>query len=134
MYNTNLRIKDNATLHESAIALCEDNPGAASVLVKLMTMPQIDPDAATGPFSNLLLLDSFGIYGSNIWVLYKNICDEDIVTTVGVLRAVQLGFLKIHKLIMALDPSTRSESCIDTKSLLEKVRKELPLFIKPINQ
>ena len=73
--------------------LSEGNPGALNVMMQMLSgTAKIDPDAALGPFAHLLNLDTFGIYGSKIWILYKDICCENIVHTITVLRAVQLGF------------------------------------------
>jgi hypothetical protein len=91
---------------------------------------KIDPDTALGPFAYLLNLDSFGIYGSRIWVLYKDICCENIVHTITVLRAVQLGILPLRVVNRAIDGSSLEAAKIDIQQLFLKVQELLPAFGK----
>lgn len=113
--------------------MSDGNPGAISVMMQLIKESEsIDPDAAMGPLAHILDLDSYGIYGSHIWILYKDICGEDIVNTIAVLRAVQLGLFKkwvLTKAINDIANGTPDESeVIDVSKLLTAVRKELVNF------
>lgn len=52
--------------------MCEGNPGGLTVMLKLYEQnPRIDPKDAFGGLGPLFHLDTLGIYGSAIWVLYK---------------------------------------------------------------
>ena len=86
----------------------------------------VDPDAIMGPFTNLLSLDSLGIYGSRIWQLYKDVCKEDIATTIAVLRAThQLGIISKDVLNHAIDHRGQG---LDLNDTILKVKERLPNF------
>ena len=128
------RIELSDSFINIASKLSEGNPGALNVIMTLVKeSPTIDPDAAMGPFAHLLSLDSFGIYGSNIWILYKDICGQDITNMIAVLRAIQLGILPIGMLkraIGGINGNTKEAVVLDVPGLLEKVRDQLPRFGK----
>ena len=58
-------------IQEMVIQMAEGNPGALSVLMKLL---QDDPIG----FMRLLDLDDMGMRGSQIWVAYKDHCGGDL--------------------------------------------------------
>lgn len=63
------RISDpNMSLTSAMFALSEGNAGALNVLMQLM---QDNP-------MQIFICDSKRLYGSRIWMLYKDICGEDI--------------------------------------------------------
>lgn len=125
------RIKLTDTLIGASVKLGEGNPGAISVIMQLIKNGSIiDPDAAFGELAHLLSLDTFGIYGPRIWMLYKDVCGEDLVNTIAVLRAVQLGKLSENVMNHAIDNYGEG---IDTKSILEIVQTELPKFGKNVH-
>lgn len=79
--------------------LSEGNPGALTVLTLAYTnAAEIDPQAMFGGLGALLGFDSLGIYGPDIWVLYKDQCGCDIREVLMLQRAWQLGFLSGDKL------------------------------------
>lgn len=117
------RIDLNDTMMNIAVKMAEGNPGAVTVLVQLID-DKSDPDSWAGGIGNLLSLDTHGIYGSNIWVMFKNCCNQNILNVVTVLRAVQLGLYTQSELWQCIDTCTP----IDCNQLLSKVRKELPRF------
>jgi hypothetical protein len=41
-----------------------------------------------------MLLDSLGIYGPNVWVIFKDVCEQNHARMLAVLRATQLGMLQ----------------------------------------
>jgi hypothetical protein len=58
---------------------------------------------------------------------YKDVCNENLVTMLGMLRANQLGYLTISELNDAIDGiAPLSESYIG--SLMAQVRERLPAF------
>jgi len=82
------------TMLDAMVSLAEGNPGAVAALTNLVkAAPTVDPQNALGPWSPLLSLDTNGTYGTNIHILFKDVCDQDSVKTLAVLRAVQLGLL-----------------------------------------
>lgn len=64
------RINLDSTPVEAATAMAEGNPGAISVIAQLLGTPM--------GIIALCHLDDAEIYGSNIWVLYKDVCKQDI--------------------------------------------------------
>jgi hypothetical protein len=132
--NHNTRIQLTDTAQDMLMKLCEGNPGALNVLIKLFTETElIDPDAAFGPYSAILALDTLGIYGPHIWVLFKDVCGEDIVNMVAVLRANQLGFVDDDLVVHSCsDRSRHSVGAIDAPHLLELVKERLPNFGKQL--
>lgn len=60
------------TLESMIIEMSEGVPGAIVALAQLM-----DKDVQDG-FFKMLKLDSYGIYGSDIWDIFKRECGEDI--------------------------------------------------------
>lgn len=101
------------------------NPGALNVCMSILSQgPSIDPDCPT-PFLTLLLLDTFNIYADRIWMLYKDVCGQDTVKTIAMLRAVQLGLLPLGVLQQAIDSYGRG---VDVDSILSQVTERLPQF------
>jgi hypothetical protein len=112
--------------------LCDGNIGALNVLINLTKEePAIDPDSALGAFGAILSLDSLGIYGSHIWILFKYRCDQSLVKLVALFRAHQLGFLNSDTIVLASqNPDTPVE--LDTDALLKRVQERLPAFGQPV--
>lgn len=124
--NRNTRIKLEDTGMSAALKLSEDIPGAIKVCAELLNKgAEIDPDGAFGGVGILLMLDTFGIYGYRIWKLYKDVCKQDLVKTIAMLRAVQLGILNEAKLQYAIDDRGKG---IDIDDLHKKVMQRLPRF------
>ena len=124
------KIKLDDTLMTILLKLTEGNPGAATVLVKIVKEADtIDPDASLGHLAILLDLDTLEIYGSNIWILYKDICNSSIKHFIAVLRANQLGFIsskQLREAILTPDPLNK----LLPDSLLTRVQTALPNFAK----
>jgi hypothetical protein len=47
----------------------------------------------------VMLLDSLGIYGPNVWVIFKDVCEQNHARMLAVLRATQLGMLSSEALL-----------------------------------
>lgn len=120
--------KERITLSDNVMSammkLGEGNPGALSVLTSLFKEGKnIDKLNAFEGFGPILSLDALGIYGSDIWLLYKDICNESLVNLIGILRANQLGFLSEKELANAIENS-RSHN-LDIENLVSKVKDHL---------
>ena len=68
--STQDRVQLNMSMQEAIFALSDGNPGAVRVLCELL-------EGGNG-IMDLLLCDTKRLYGSQIWVCYKDICGEDI--------------------------------------------------------
>lgn len=122
------RIDLNDDIQKIIYKISEGNPGALTVIMRsIKEVRVIDPDSALCEYGPLLLLDSFGIYGSNIWVLYKDCCLQEIVLFLACLRALQLGLISDSEIDDAI---LNNGLGFDPKYVLEKVQKELPCFAK----
>lgn len=126
MQNTSQRIELNDTTLSATIKLAEGNPGACTVCASILKEGEvIDPDGVFGGLGILLMLDTFGIYGSRIWMLHKDVCGQDLVNTLAVLRACQLGYISGKELNHAIDNYGEG---IDVGDLLRQVKDFLPNF------
>jgi hypothetical protein len=89
------RIEFNDSVFDIIHKMSEGNPGAITVLMMSMNhCAKIDKASAFGPISDILSLDTHGIYGSRIWMLFKDVCGERLPVMTAMLRACQLGYLK----------------------------------------
>lgn len=66
-----MRITLDMSIQDMVISMVEGNPGALRVCMDLIKVSPLGP-------LTLGHLDDMGIYGSDIWVCYKDICKEDI--------------------------------------------------------
>ena len=89
--NYNQRVGINDTVQSAITKLSDGNPGAISVMCGMARLPPGDMIPGGGFLSGVLLLDSLGIYGPGIWMLYKDCCGEDMARLCVLLRAWQLG-------------------------------------------
>lgn len=124
------KIQLNDDIKTLVAKMSNGNPGAITAMMEiLINGDRIDPNDAMGGEGNLLLLDTFRIYGTAIYVLYNDICDRDVAKMIAILRAAQLGML---------DPVTLRSACyrsdfsgrkiIPVDDLCRKVKEELPMF------
>lgn len=123
---------ERITLQDTAITaitkLSEGNPGALRVCSELFKEgAAIDPDAFGGGLSPLLALDTHAIYGSRIWMLYKDVCKQNLTHVVAVLRAVQLGLFTESALKNGINNYGEGVDCV---ALFDAVCNRLPNFAK----
>ena len=120
------KIKLTDSMEDVVVNMSEGNPGAISVCMMMLTEGgDIDPDDWVGGFGAVMSLDSLRIYGSKIWMLYKDVCHQDLTKTIAMTRAWQLGFVTEQALLHAIDNYGKG---IDTEALLEQVKERLPAF------
>jgi hypothetical protein len=120
------KITGNDTGMDMIVKMSEGNPGAINVRMQLITKtPTIDPQSCISGLGPILMLDSYNIYGSRIWMLYKDVCNENIATTIAIIRAAQLGIITKSTLNTAIDNYGKG---IDVNTIISKVKEELPNF------
>lgn len=131
--NHSPRIKDLGLTTIDVMQIMSDgNPGALTVMCDIIGKgSSIDPANALGGFGNILNLDTHGIYGARIWQLFKDVCDRNLNRMIGLLRAVQLGYLPERDLHYAIDNNGKG---LDIPALLERVKKRLPKFVMPAEE
>lgn len=66
------RIQLEMSVEEAMLAMCDGNPGAATVIGQLFQKRGIDA------LILLCHLDDMEIYGSKIWIAYKDVCKQNI--------------------------------------------------------
>jgi len=112
------------------VKMAKGNPGAVTALIVLFdNTTEIDPDNAFGPFGGIILLDTFGIYGTDIYVLYNDICARQIHLMLAVLRAGQLGIISSSVIKDAASRQDRTgKTLINAQGLYDKVKEQLPNF------
>jgi hypothetical protein len=129
--NSEQRIALGDTPLKSITSLSEGVPGAITVMVDMMKTPL--PKECEGlmmgpPLGPLFSLDCEGIYGSNIWCLYKDACGEDLDNMFRVLGCLQQGLLDHNDVANVIeDPDelfTEHELC--TRINGSKLNSEVP--------
>lgn len=122
------RIKDlSMSFMDVVVVMSGGNPGALTAMMKMFEEAEkIDPDSALGGIGCVLSLDTHGIYDSRIWQFYSDVCKKNLNTLLGLLRAVQLGFLDESKLNHAIDNYGEG---LEISEFLAQVKKRLPNFV-----
>jgi len=121
----NPRIELGDSTIEVLAKMAGGNIGAARVLCDIIKQSEkIDPQCSMGGLGHILGLDTEDIYEERIWMLYKDVCGQNMVKMLACLRASQLGFIKSCQLNAAIDGQTD----IDVDDLLLKVKKRLKEF------
>jgi len=93
------KISLNDNLVEAITKMSDGNPGAMNAMIKLQEdAPKIDPQNPFGPFGPILSLDSYEIYGTDIYILFNDKCGSDSRKMMLLLRGTQLGKLSEAKL------------------------------------
>lgn len=128
MHTERIQLTDNA--FTAMMKMADGNPGAATVIMQMIKEGEtIDPDSAFGGLGAIMSLDSYGIYGTDIYVLHSDICDNDLPKTLAVLRAVQLGFFNRDTLKYACNQQDYSgKQLVPVDDLYQQVKKRLPNF------
>ncbi|CAK7041195.1 MAG: hypothetical protein PEPC_01758 [Peptostreptococcus russellii] len=115
----------------SAIAkMAEGNPGALNACISLLEESEkIDPQNIMGGLGYLLDLDKEGIYGTDIYVFWSDICNRETSKMIAVLRAIQLDFFSGRVLADACHRQNYSgRDMVPVEELYKKVIERLPEF------
>lgn len=126
-----VRCELNDSIMDVVTKMSEGNIGCVTALMDVISKGGlIDPDAMLGGVGTILLLDTWGIYGSNIYVLWNDQCNRDIREFMLLLRATQLGYFSSAKL-KALSEDEMREGIItdeEWKEMDKKVCEKLENF------
>lgn len=124
------KIQLNDSVQDIVIKMSCGNPGALMALVEMLKKGKaIDPDGLGGGLGSIILLDTFGIYGTDIYVLFSDICKRDIAKTLAVIRAAQLGFVSGDTLKDACSRQDWSgQDMVPVDDLYAQVKERLPNF------
>lgn len=83
------KILGTDTTMSALVKMADGNPGAANALVELVKLDGIN---------SVMMLDRFGIYGSDIYILWSDICDRDAFKMHDVIERARMGELR-HTLL-----------------------------------
>lgn len=125
----NERITLNDTPMSIIIKLADGNPGALHFLTEILTKSQDINDSSF--FTYFLALDSLGIYGTDAYVLWSDLCGRDTIKAMVVIRAYTLGMVDGDILRDACSRQDYSgKELIDVDDLFMKVIEKIPEFKK----
>ena len=102
----------------------DDRVAAEACIAMVKAVERVDPDAAFGPFTPLLILEQIGLSGARIGRFYQHVCGGDVVTALALLHAVRLKLVPADVVKRAADGKGR----IATDQVLDLVRGQLPRF------
>jgi hypothetical protein len=128
------KLKLEDTTIDVMVKMSEGNPGAMMAIGEIMRHHEsIDPQAMMGGMGALMSLDGYGIYGTDIYILFSDKCDKDVRRMLMLMRATQLGLFSHLKLKeMASDQSRRIDLTEDEYVELDKkVCDQLVNFARP---
>lgn len=121
------KIQLTDTVTDIVFKMSEGNPGAVNVICGMIKDGgKIDPQGFLGGLGAVMLLDTYGVYGSRIYMLCKDVCKGDMVKLFAVIRGVQLGIIPEPTMHRAID--SRGEEGLDVEKLLIDVKKRLADF------
>ena len=128
--NRDVRITLTDNVMSAMMKLSESNPGAMTAMMDMIEKgEQIDPQSFMGGLGALLSLDTLNIYGTDIYVLWSDICNKNTAHTLAVLRAVQLGIFSGPTLQDACSRQDFSgREMVPVVELYDKVRERLEEF------
>lgn len=119
------RLKLDMNFNDALFALSEGNPGAINVMMDAFrNADTIDPQGM-GCWGFLLNLDEYGIYGSRIWVLFKDVCGENLPLTIAMVRGVQMGVISKDDLYGML----AGEGSLNPTEVAARLKEKLPSFM-----
>lgn len=126
---SNERIKLTDSIMDIVVKMSDGNPGAMSALMEMLKPNNIDPDNIMGGLGAILGLDTYGIYGTDIYILYSDICERKLPKMLAVLRACQLGLFDNNTLADACSRQDYSgRELVPIDELYVKVKEKLPNF------
>lgn len=128
--NSMERITLSDSISSAISKMVEGNIGAINACISLIKEGEkTDPQNMMGGFGCILDLDREGIYGTDIYVFWNDICNQETSKMIAVLRAVQLGFFSGRVLADACHRQDYSgRSMIPVEELYKMVIERLPAF------
>lgn len=123
------RIQLDMSMIQVVVTMSEGNPGGMTVCADALKHGKfIDPDSAFEGFGVLLDLDTHGIYGSRIYMLWNDVCKRNLAHMMAVLRADQMGQLAGCSDRVIQHAIDNYGEGLDLPAVLAAVKAELPNF------
>ena len=108
------RIELNDNAMDVIIKMSDGNPGAVSAIMGIKeNHDAIDPQAVMGWLGTVMMLDTWEIYGSNIYILWSDKCGRDVRKMLMIMRSCQLGNFSHEKLQAMAADQTRQVNLTD---------------------
>lgn len=86
------KIELSDTTMSVLMKMSEGNPGAIKALMDILEKGEaIDPQGALGAMGSIMLLDTWEIYGSDIYILWNDKCQCDCRKMLMIMRSCQMG-------------------------------------------
>lgn len=128
------RIGLHDTVVETLVKMADGNPGALTAMMEIIRDHEdIDPQAFMGGIGAVMLLDTWEIYGSEIYILWNDKCQRNVRKMLMIMRATRMGLFDRDKLrAMASDEMRQIDLDQDEWDELDsKVCGRLDRFKKP---
>lgn len=125
---------ENMSVMDIMISLSDGNPGAATCLMEMYNSAEIvDPQHMLGGVGAILQFDTYGIYGTDIYILWSDQCNRDTRRLHVLMRATQLGIFDLSRLKELAGDQDRTNIISEDEfvALDEQVCERLPEFMKP---
>jgi hypothetical protein len=98
------RIKLTDSTMDAMTKMADGNPGALMAIMDIVeNYSDIDPQSAMGALGAIMILDTWEIYGSSIYVLWSDKCGKDVRRMLMIMRATQLGLFNQTRLQQMAD-------------------------------
>lgn len=127
------RITLEDTGMEMIMKMSDGNPGALTTMMEIIEKhADIDPQAFMGGIGAIMILDTWEIYGTDIYILFNDKCNRDVRRMLMLMRATQLGLFSHSKLQQMAADQMREVNLTDDEwsDLDQKVCEQLEDFAK----
>jgi hypothetical protein len=101
-----MALSPSDTLEVALEKLAEGNTTAAAALADLVAECRAIDDTCDHPFRYLIQLDRYKVRGMYLAALYRDVCNEDLVKMLGLLRWAELGRLRPTDIRAAITRAT----------------------------
>lgn len=125
------RIQLTDNIMDVMVKMSDGNPGAIQALMDIHENgAAIDPQGFLGGLGAIMILDTWDIYGTDIYILWNDKCNKDVRKMLMIMRACQLGFLSHVKLQQMAADQMREVNLTDEEwsDFDEQVCGRLPEF------
>jgi hypothetical protein len=89
------KLKLDMTTMDMILVMSEGNPGALTVVMQLLERED--------GFPTILCLDSLGLYGSKVYMLWSDVCKKNLDLMTNILLEYRRGNIKKEELFFAID-------------------------------
>lgn len=115
------RITLDTSFQDALAGMSDGNPGAINAMLEMSTVTMKEKHPLD-VFYPLLGLDGWGIYGTDIYVLWSDICDKDSEKAVKVIKAAQQGLIDSDLLKLACSKQDYSGKDMINMEVLDDIQ------------